>query len=159
MRTFPSAAAWEALRQCESLGDYGFVHLSGQYFGAYQFTVSTWDRLARQRYTELRGVLPSEAAPADQDRLAYYLWIESGAAPWPGCRHAFTVDSQPEGATEPSPPPPDGVTESPPPDDETEPSAVPPPGGATDPAQPPSPQPPPPAAAEPPPPPPPPDPP
>ena len=91
-RTFPAAAVWEALRQCESLGDYGFVHPAGQHFGAYQFTVATWDRLARQRYTELLGVIPSEAAPADQDRMAYYLWIESGSAPWPACSHVFSGD-------------------------------------------------------------------
>ena len=90
MRTFPSPEVWEALRQCESQGDYGFVHPSGEYFGAYQFTVATWDRLANQRYTDLLGVLPSEAAPADQDRMAYYLWIESGHARWPACSHAFS---------------------------------------------------------------------
>ena len=93
MRTFPSPEVWEALRQCESQGDYGFVHPSGAYFGAYQFTVATWDRLAYQRYTDLLGVLPSEAAPADQDRMAYYLWIESGSARWPACSHVFTGDA------------------------------------------------------------------
>ena len=96
VRTFPEPEVWEALRQCESLGDYGFVHPSGEYFGAYQFTVATWDRLARQRYTELQGILPSEAAPADQDRMAYYLWIESGHARWPACSHVFTGDPPPE---------------------------------------------------------------
>ena len=92
MRTFPSPGIWEALRQCESQGDYGFVHPSGKYFGAYQFTVATWDRLANQRYTDQLGVLPSEAAPAAQDRMAYYLWIESGPAPWPACSHAFNAE-------------------------------------------------------------------
>ena len=91
-RTFPPPEVWEALRQCQSQGDYGFVHPSGEYFGAYQFTVATWDRLASQRYTHLLGVLPSEAGPADQDRMAYYLWIESGHARWPACSHVFTGD-------------------------------------------------------------------
>lgn len=114
-RTFPAAAVWEALRQCESLGDYGFVHPAGQHFGAYQFTVATWDRLARQRYTELLGVLPSEAAPADQDRMAYYLWIESGSAPWPACSHVFSGDTpEPvasgEAAPDGSPTPPPAPT-------------------------------------------------
>ena len=95
LRSFPSAATWEALRQCESAGDYAFVHPSGQYSGAYQFTVATWDRLANQRYTGLLGILPSEAAPADQDRMAYYLWIESGHARWPACSHVFTDDPPP----------------------------------------------------------------
>lgn len=92
MREFPAESVWEALRQCQSQGDYGFVHPSGQYFGAYQFTVATWDRLANQRYSHLLGVLPSEAAPEDQDRMAYYLWIESGHARWPACSHVFTGD-------------------------------------------------------------------
>ena len=92
LRTFPAPEVWEALRQCQSQGDYGFVHPSGEYFGAYQFTVATWDRLAGQRYPELLGILPSEAAPADQDRMAYYLWIESGHARWPACSHVFTDD-------------------------------------------------------------------
>ncbi len=97
-RTFPAPEVWEALRQCQSEGDYGFVHPSGEYFGAYQFTVATWDRLASQRYTHLLGVLPSEAAPEDQDRMAYYLWIESGHARWPACSHVFTGDSPPTGS-------------------------------------------------------------
>lgn len=105
MREFPAERVWEALRQCQSQGDYAFVHPSGQYFGAYQFTVATWDRLASQRYTHLLGVLPSEAGPADQDRMAYYLWIESGHARWPACSHVFTGDppSAESSASEPDP--------------------------------------------------------
>ena len=97
-REFPPESVWEGLRQCQSRGDYGFVHPSGQYFGAYQFTVATWDRLASQRYTDLLGVLPSQAEPADQDRMAYYLWIESGHARWPACSHVFTGDPPTEAA-------------------------------------------------------------
>lgn len=99
LREFPVESVWEALRQCQSQGDYTFVHPSGQYFGAYQFTVATWDRLARQRYTNLLGILPSEADPADQDRMAYYLWIESGHARWPACSHVFTGDPPAEPAS------------------------------------------------------------
>jgi hypothetical protein len=105
-REFPSNSVWEALRQCQSQGDYGFVHPSGEYFGAYQFTVATWDRLARQRYTDLLGILPSEADPAEQDRMAYYLWIESGHARWPACSHVFTGAPAPDGDGGVSPPPP-----------------------------------------------------
>ena len=97
-RTFPAAEVWEGLRQCQSQGDYGFVHPSGEYFGAYQFTVATWDRLAAQRYQDLVGVLPSEADSADQDRMAYYLWIESGHDRWPACSHVFTGDPPTEAA-------------------------------------------------------------
>ena len=105
IREFPAESVWEALRQCQSQGDYTFVHPSGEYFGAYQFTVATWDRLATQRYTNLLGILPSEADPADQDRMAYYLWIESGHARWPACSHVFTGDPPAEPVT---PPPGDG---------------------------------------------------
>ena len=98
LRTFPAPEVWEALRQCQSQGDYAFVHPSGEYFGAYQFTVATWDRLANQRYTELLGILPSEAEPAEQDRMAFYLWIESGHTRWPACSHVFTGDSPPSGS-------------------------------------------------------------
>ena len=106
MREFPAESVWEALRQCQSQGDYAFVHPSGQYFGAYQFTVETWDRLARQRYTDLQGILPSEADPADQDRMAYYLWIESDHARWPACSHVFTGDlpAEPVPPADPDPP-------------------------------------------------------
>ena len=113
MRTFPSTAVWAALRHCESQGDYGFVHPSGQYSGAYQFTVATWDRLAGQRYTDLLGVLPSDAAPGDQDRMAYYLWVESGSAPWPACSHVFSGDPPPPPATAGDTAP-EGTTPAPP---------------------------------------------
>jgi len=105
MREFPAESVWEALRQCQSQGDYTFVHPSGQYFGAYQFTVATWDRLARQRYTDLLGILPSEADPADQDRMAYYLWIESDHERWPACSHVFTGDppAEPVAPADPDP--------------------------------------------------------
>ena len=113
MRTFPSTAVWAALRDCESQGDYGFVHPSGQYSGAYQFTVATWDRLAGQRYTDLLGVLPSDAAPGDQDRMAYYLWVESGSAPWPACSRVFSEDPPPPPATAGDTAP-EGTTPAPP---------------------------------------------
>ena len=113
-REFPSSAVWAALRQCQSQGDYGLVDSSGQYFGAYQFTVGTWDRLATQRYPDLLGVLPSEATPEDQDRMARYLWLESDSARWPACRHVFTGDftgepspggTDVDGTASPAPPP------------------------------------------------------
>ncbi len=131
LRTFPAPEVWAALRQCQSRGDYRYVHPSGDYFGAYQFTVATWDRLANQRYTHLLGVLPSEAAPADQDRMAYYLWIESGHARWPACSHVFTGGAP---STEPAVPESEpGVPFEPAPGDD---EAVPPPSTAAEPVDP-----------------------
>ena len=131
LRTFPEPEVWAALRQCQSQGDYRYVHPSGEYFGAYQFTVATWDRLANQRYTHLRGVLPSEAAPADQDRMAYYLWIESGHARWPACSHVFTGGAPPTEPVVPESEP--GVPFEPAPGDD---EVVPPPPATAEPADP-----------------------
>lgn len=82
----PSADDWAALRQCESLGDYGIVSASGLYYGAYQFGIGTWNATANAAgRSDLVGVLPSEASPADQDAMAYALWTMRGWAPWPHC--------------------------------------------------------------------------
>lgn len=84
----PSAQDWEELRQCEAGGDYTMVDASGLYHGAYQFLPSTWDGLARRVAPELVGVLPSNASPADQDRMAFALYELQGSSPWPVCgRH------------------------------------------------------------------------
>ena len=92
---FPSQQAWAAMRECQTGGDYTKVSEEGTNYGAYQFRPETWDELAGSEYPSLVGVLPSEASPADQDRMAYALWQEFGSSRWPGCRH--TID--------PSPPP------------------------------------------------------
>ena len=84
----PTAADWAALRNCESGGRYDVVDPSGLYHGAYQFLPSTWDGLARRFWPELVGVLPSQASPADQDKVAMKLFELDGAGPWPTCgRH------------------------------------------------------------------------
>ncbi len=84
----PSAEDWQALRMCESGNRYDVVDPSGLYHGAYQFLPSTWDGLARRFAPNLEGVLPSTAAPAEQDFLAMQLFILEGARPWPECgRH------------------------------------------------------------------------
>lgn len=81
----PTAADWAAFRDCESGGRYDAVDPSGLYHGAYQFLPSTWDGLARRFWPELVGVLPSAAAPADQDRIAFKLFELEGVSPWPTC--------------------------------------------------------------------------
>ena len=76
---------WEQLRQCNANGNYQYTNPNGVNFGAYEFRQTTWDGLARRLSPHLVGVVPSEAAPADQDRMAHALYEERGWAPWPSC--------------------------------------------------------------------------
>jgi len=79
---------WEALRQCESNGNYAITNPSGKYRGAYQFDRSTWNSVAERHAPNLVGVDPAAASPADQDGMAFALYTERGASPWPHCgRH------------------------------------------------------------------------
>jgi hypothetical protein len=72
-------------RRIESGGNYGAVNPSGTYRGAYQFSRSTWDSTARHAgRSDLVGVDPAAAAPADQDFLALHLYQWQGAGPWLG---------------------------------------------------------------------------
>lgn len=80
---------WEQLRQCNATGDYRFVNPNGVNFGAYQFRQTSWNDLARRHYPNLVGIVPSDAAPADQDRMAYALHGERGWQPWPVCAASF----------------------------------------------------------------------
>jgi hypothetical protein len=75
--TVPSPAAWAALRQCESSGNYAADTGNG-YYGAYQFDLSTWESLGYSG-------LPSAAAPAVQDQAAQQLYATRGSQPWPVC--------------------------------------------------------------------------
>jgi len=84
----PPASQWAALRECESGGDYSITNPSGKYRGAYQFDRSTWNSVAERHAPALVGVDPAAASPADQDAMAYALYVERGARPWPHCgRH------------------------------------------------------------------------
>ncbi len=86
--TLPTEEQWEALRQCESSGNYRAISISpaGRYRGAYQFSRSTWDWVAPKIGADyLVGVDPAEATPVDQDRMAQALWDINGWAPWPAC--------------------------------------------------------------------------
>ena len=73
------------LRQCESGGNYQVVSASGAYRGAYQFSRSTWNSVAKQHYPHLVGTDPAAATHYDQDRMARALWAMSGRSPWPVC--------------------------------------------------------------------------
>ena len=84
---------WEQLRQCNANGNYQHINLNGIHFGAYEFRQSSWDELARRHYPHLAGVKPNEAAPVDQDRMAYRLYEEQGRAPWPTCGASLPAPS------------------------------------------------------------------
>ena len=71
------SAAFAALRQCESGGDYG-INTGNGYYGAYQFALSTWQGLGYGGY-------PHEAPPHVQDEAALALYNTSGWSPWPAC--------------------------------------------------------------------------
>ena len=80
---------WATFRECtfafESGGNYQIVSRDGLYYGAWQFAIGTWNAVAsRMGRDDLVGVLPSQAAPADQDAVAHALWLESGNRPWGG---------------------------------------------------------------------------
>ena len=81
----PTEAQWAALRNCESGGDYTILNPNGLYRGAYQFSVATWNWVAGQFRSDLVGVDPAAAAPADQDAMALALYSLNGASPWPTC--------------------------------------------------------------------------
>ena len=104
---FPSQQRWEAMRQCQTDGSYTEVNDAGTHYGAYQFRIATWDELAGREYPSLVGVLPSDASPADQDRMAYALWEEFGSGRWPECR--YTLD----GTSPPTTSPPTATTSAP----------------------------------------------
>jgi Transglycosylase-like domain len=81
----PGDAALEALRDCESDGDYSAVSPEGWYRGAYQFSQGTWDSVASRSRPDLVGVDPAVAGPSDQDDMARAIYDEAGGSPWPHC--------------------------------------------------------------------------
>jgi Transglycosylase-like domain len=73
----PTPTVWAELRQCES-GDNYTIDTGNGYYGAYQFSPTTWAGLGYSG-------LPNQAPPAVQDQAAAQLQAEQGWAPWPGC--------------------------------------------------------------------------
>ena len=71
------ADAMAALRDCESGGDYS-INTGNGYYGAYQFSLSTWNWLGYSGY-------PHEAPPHVQDEAALALYNINGWSPWPAC--------------------------------------------------------------------------
>ncbi|HEY7134944.1 MAG TPA: transglycosylase family protein [Acidimicrobiia bacterium] len=72
-------------RARESHGDYGVVNPAGPWYGAYQFSQSTWDSVANHAgRVDLIGVRPNAASVADQDAMAWTLYQWQGKGPWGG---------------------------------------------------------------------------
>jgi hypothetical protein len=72
--------------QAESGGDYG-INTGNGYFGAFQFSQSTWNFAAQDAgLSYLVGVLPSSATKAEQDTVAVALFALDGDQPWLGDR-------------------------------------------------------------------------
>jgi peptidoglycan hydrolase CwlO-like protein len=73
--------------QAESGGNYGAVSPNGEYMGAFQFSQSTWNFAAQEAgLSNLVGVPPNLASPADQDSVAIALYSLDGEQPWLGDR-------------------------------------------------------------------------
>lgn len=68
-----------AIRQCESGGNYS-TNTGNGFYGAYQFSASTWHSLGY-------AGLPSDAPPSVQDQAAQQLASRSGFGQWPVCGH------------------------------------------------------------------------
>jgi hypothetical protein len=72
-------------RARESGSNYSVVSSNGLWRGGYQFTVETWNNTAAHSgRTDLVGVLPEQASPADQDAMAQDLYAWQGRSPWEG---------------------------------------------------------------------------
>ncbi len=72
-------------RGIESGGNYQAYNPSGPFYGAYQFTQSTWNSTANHAGRgELIGVDPRNASEYDQDDMAWTLYQWQGKGPWNG---------------------------------------------------------------------------
>lgn len=76
------ADALATLRKCESGGNYA-INTGNGYYGAYQFSASSWRSWAPDEY---KGVTADQAPPAAQDQAVWNYYQKSGWNPWPGCK-------------------------------------------------------------------------
>jgi hypothetical protein len=72
-----AGGVWAALRQCESGGNYQ-ENTGNGFYGAYQFSASTWTALGYPGR-------PDQEPPAMQDQAAQKLQAQSGWGQWPAC--------------------------------------------------------------------------
>ncbi|HWD51555.1 MAG TPA: transglycosylase family protein [Acidimicrobiales bacterium] len=72
-----SSGEFAELRECESGNNYSDDTGNG-YYGAYQFSLETWQGLGYSG-------IPSDAAPSVQDQAAEQLQARSGWGQWPAC--------------------------------------------------------------------------
>lgn len=91
-----------ALRNCESGGDYA-ANTGNGYYGADQFSASTWQSLGY-------GGHASNAAPEVQDEAALRLASTEGWGQWPSCARQLGLS----GKAAPPPPPVTPVVAAPP---------------------------------------------
>jgi hypothetical protein len=77
----PSGGVWLELRECES-GDNYQSDTGNGYYGAYQFSASTWSDLGYPG-------LPDEEPYWMQDAAAQRLEAADGWAQWPSCSAAL----------------------------------------------------------------------
>jgi len=77
----PAGGVWLSLRECES-GDNYRANTGNGFYGAYQFSESTWLGLGFQSRPDL-------AAPWLQDQAAQRLETASGWGQWPACSAAL----------------------------------------------------------------------
>ncbi|CAO5256719.1 transglycosylase family protein [Frankia sp. AgKG'84/4] len=89
-----AATTWAGLRQCESGGDYT-TNTGNGYYGAFQFSASTWHSLGYSG-------LPHEASPAVQDEAALRLAQRSGFGQWPVCGRGMGADQLAGGTSAPT---------------------------------------------------------
>ncbi len=69
---------WPALANCESGGDPTLVSGNGEYYGLYQFSLSTWESVGGSG-------TPTEASSAEQTDRAEILYDRVGRSAWPTC--------------------------------------------------------------------------
>lgn len=74
-------AALAKLRGCESGGNYR-INTGNGYYGAYQFSASSWRAWAPNEY---KNVTADKAPPAAQDQAVRNYYVQSGWGPWPHC--------------------------------------------------------------------------
>lgn len=76
--TAPYRPWLRSVRACESGGDYRVIDATGTFFGAYQFTLTSWRAVGGWG-------MPHEAGPLQQDYRAVRLLRVQGAGAWPVC--------------------------------------------------------------------------